>query len=199
MLEQLGINAKKSAENLAVVTSEKKNKVLEEIAKALVENTNKIIEANKIDLENGKNADSVQLVGKTDTNVIVPAGLDRSAVIYEYVDKPESISAPVTKGDDVCKVNIIYGNEVIATADLVAAQTVELSTFLKIINALKSFFSSPIVKIIAAIIVLLIIAYIALCFSNSKKKKNMRRRKQEERQRRDDDDYLPPPAPSSRR
>lgn len=56
MLEQLGINAKKAAENLAVVTSEKKNKVLEEIAKALVENTNKIIEANKIDLENGKNA-----------------------------------------------------------------------------------------------------------------------------------------------
>lgn len=153
----------------------------------------------EIAVENGKNADSVQLVGRTDTNVIVPAGLDRSAVIYEYVDKPESISAPVTKGDDVCKVNIIYGNEVIATADLVAAQTVELSTFLKIINALKSFFSSPIVKIIAAIIVLLIIAYIALCFSNSKKKKNMRRRKQEERQRRDDDDYLPPPAPSSRR
>ena len=54
MLEQLGINAKKAAENLAVATSEKKNKVLEEIAKALVENTNKIIEANKIDLENGK-------------------------------------------------------------------------------------------------------------------------------------------------
>lgn len=56
MLEQLGINAKKAAASLAVVDTETKNNALKEIAKALVENTDKIINANKIDIENGKNA-----------------------------------------------------------------------------------------------------------------------------------------------
>lgn len=153
----------------------------------------------EIAIENGKDADTVQLVGKTDTNVIVPVGLDKTAIIYEMVDKPESINAPVTKGDDICKVNIIYGNEVVATVDLVAAQTVELSTFLKVINAVKGFFASPIVKIIAVVAVLLIIAYIVLFYKNLSNKKKKRKRRQIERQNRDDDDYLPPPAPSNRR
>lgn len=153
----------------------------------------------EIAVENGKDADTVQLVGKVDTNVIVPTGLNKSAIIYEMVDKPESISAPVTKGDDICKVNIIYGNEVIATVDLVAAQTVELSTFLKVINAVKGFFSSTIVKVIAIVAVLLVVAYIVLFYKNLSNKKKKRKRRQEERQNRDDDDYLPPPAPSNRR
>lgn len=155
----------------------------------------------EIAVENGKDADTVQLVGKVDTNVIVPTGLDKTAIIYEMVDKPESISAPVTKGDDICKVNIIYGNEVITTVDLVAAQTVELSTFLKVINAVKGFFASPIVKLIAVIAVFLFIAYIVLLYRNLSNKKKKRKRRQLEREDRnyDDDDYLPPPAPSSRR
>lgn len=49
MLEQLGINAKKASLSLACATSEKKNEALKAIANALVENSAKIIEANKID------------------------------------------------------------------------------------------------------------------------------------------------------
>lgn len=56
MLEQLGINAKKSAGALTSVTTQQKNNALKEIAKALVENSDIIISQNKIDLENGKNA-----------------------------------------------------------------------------------------------------------------------------------------------
>ncbi len=56
MLEQLGINAKKSAGVLTSVTTQQKNNALKEIAKALVENSDIIISQNKIDLENGKNA-----------------------------------------------------------------------------------------------------------------------------------------------
>ena len=49
MLEQLGINAKKASLSLACATSEKKNEALKAIASALVKNSAKIIEANKID------------------------------------------------------------------------------------------------------------------------------------------------------
>ena len=56
MLEQLGINAKKAASFLATVNTQQKNNALEEIANALVLNSQRIIEANQLDLKNGKEA-----------------------------------------------------------------------------------------------------------------------------------------------
>ena len=149
----------------------------------------------EIAVEDGKDADSVLLVAKEDVNVIVPAALDKSAVIVEMVDKPEYIEAPVAKGQEVCKANIIYGDEVIATIDLVAANDVELSTFLKVINAVKSFFGSTVVKIILVVIVLLAVIYVYLLVSNNMRKKKRRMQKAQRAQMRDDnpDDFLPPP------
>ena len=56
MLEQLGINAKKAAGVLTTASTNQKNKALEEIALALIENADKIIKQNIIDLENGRKA-----------------------------------------------------------------------------------------------------------------------------------------------
>lgn len=149
----------------------------------------------EIAVEDGKDADSVQLIAKADTNVIVPAALDKSAIIIETVDKPEVLKAPVLKGQDVCKANVIYGDEVIATIDLVAADNIELSTFLKIINAVKAFLSTTAVKIACVAIVLFIIVYVFLVISNNKKKKKRRQQKTERAERYDNppDDFLPPP------
>lgn len=54
MLERLGINAKEAEKTLMVASSEKKNQALKKIAEGLIENTDKIIEVNKVDLENGE-------------------------------------------------------------------------------------------------------------------------------------------------
>ena len=54
MLERLGINAKEAEKTLMVASSEKKNQALKKIAEGLIENTDKIIKANKVDLENGE-------------------------------------------------------------------------------------------------------------------------------------------------
>lgn len=112
----------------------------------------------EVSVENGKDADTVALVAANDTNVIVPVGLDKSAVIIEIQEKPSSLQAPITKGQKVCSANIIYGDEVIASVPLVAAKTVELSTFLKVINAIKAFFGLTVVKVI------LVIAFSGNCF-----------------------------------
>ncbi|MGN1201845.1 MAG: glutamate-5-semialdehyde dehydrogenase [Eubacterium sp.] len=56
LLEQLGINAKKAAGVLTTVSTQRKNRALEEIAQALVDNSDYIIEQNKIDLDNGEKA-----------------------------------------------------------------------------------------------------------------------------------------------
>ena len=54
MLERLGINAKEAEKTLMVASSERKNQALKKIEEGLIENTDKIIEANKVDLENGE-------------------------------------------------------------------------------------------------------------------------------------------------
>lgn len=156
--------------------------------------------AYELPVNNGKDADTVQLVVKDDVTTLVPSTLDPSNVIIEPVDPPESLDAPVTKDDFVCKANIIFGEKTIVTVDLVAAKTVELSTFLKILNALKKFFTNKIVLAVLGVIVLLAILYIVtfvrrLC--RDKERVAKRRREQEEldKQLYGDDDYLPPPRP----
>lgn len=156
--------------------------------------------AYEIPVNNGKDADTVQLVVKDDVTTLVPSTLDPSNVIIEPVDPPESLDAPVTKDDFVCKANVIFGEKTIVTVDLVAAKTVELSTFLKILNALKKFFTNKIVLAVLGVIVLLAILYIVTFVRRLRRDKERvakRRREQEEldKQLYGDDDYLPPPRP----
>lgn len=150
----------------------------------------------EVAVKDGKDADTVRLVAKEDVNEIVPAGLDKSAIIYDFIDKPEVVNAPVSKGEDICKANIIYGDEVVATVDLVAADTIELSTFLKVINAVKSFLSSTVVKIVLVLVILFVIAYAFLFFTSLKKKQKKRQKKQRLNESRDEypeiDDLEPP-------
>ena len=147
----------------------------------------------EVSVENGKDADTVALVEANDTNVIVPVGLDKSAVIIEIQEKPSSLQAPVTKGQKVCSANIIYGDEVIASVPLVAAKTVELSTFLKVINAIKAFFGLTVVKVILVIAFLAIVLYVYIFFKSLNKKKKVEKRRQSRRDSRLGPDDLEPP------
>lgn len=147
----------------------------------------------EVSVENGKDADTVALVAANDTNVIVPVGLDKSAVIIEIQEKPSSLQAPVTKGQKVCSANIIYGDEVIASVPLVAAKTVELSTFLKVINAIKAFFGLTVVKVILVIAFLAIVLYVYIFFKSLNKKKKVKKRRQSRRDSHSGPDNLEPP------
>ena len=147
----------------------------------------------EVSVENGKDADTVALVAANDTNVIVPVGLDKSAVIIEIQEKPSSLQAPVTKGQKVCSANIIYGDEVIASVPLVAAKTVELSTFLKVINAIKAFFGLTVVKVILVIAFLAIVLYVYIFFKSLNKKKKVEKRRQSRRDSHSGHDNLEPP------
>lgn len=172
----------------------------------------------EVAVKNGKKADTVQLVADKKTNAIVKSSFDKSTAIIEVVDKPEEIIAPVRKGDTVCKANVIFGEETVATVDLVAAEDIELSTFLSIINSIKGFFSLTAVKIVLIVVVLFAALYVILVLNNVKKRnerKNNRGGKpqsgtgsgrqrstsntrKQKRSYDDNDDYIPPPAPKMR-
>lgn len=55
MLTELGKKAKEAEKTLMIAATEQKNKALKYIAQALIENADELIQANTIDLENGKN------------------------------------------------------------------------------------------------------------------------------------------------
>ncbi len=154
----------------------------------------------EIVVNDGKDADSVRLVAKTDITAIVPASLDKSTIIIKPQNKPESVSAPISQGDYVCSADIIYGDEVVATVELVAAETVELSTFLKLINGIKAFLGLTAVKIAFLALLLFVVIYASMVYSNYKKKEARRKRRaeaaeeSEKRNSYDDDNPLPPPA-----
>lgn len=130
-----------------------------------------------IPIKNAKGSDELQLVPQSDISSLVPKALDSSAVIYKlHDDAPKVVNAPITKGTEVAKADIIYANETIATVTLVAANDVERSIPLLIYNTIKDLMSTIWAKIVLAIIVLLIIAYIiiTIVYNVKRKKKKMR-------------------------
>ena len=152
----------------------------------------------EVPVESGKDADTVQLVAAKDVTTLVPSALDPSNVVIEPVNQPKQLEAPVTKGDKICTANIVYAGQTVATVDLVAAQTVELSTVLKIMNTLKKFFTNKIVIFIFFLIILGALLYVIMFIVRLEKDKKRiaeKRRKQEEldRQMYGEDDFLPPP------
>lgn len=154
--------------------------------------------ATEIPINNGKDADVVQLVAKNDVTTLVLNAFDPSSVIIEPIDPPEELEAPVNKGDVICKANIIYADQVVETIDLVSAQTVELSTFLKLINGIKKVVTNKYVLLILFILILLLIAYLIvfiLRINKDEKRIKAKRARQEQIEREENgDDYLPPPA-----
>ena len=74
MLKQIGIQAKEAAEEIAVLSSDKKNKILQSMADELLKNSKKIINANKVDLKNSKDLD------------LTPALIDRLTLSEERIN-----------------------------------------------------------------------------------------------------------------
>ncbi len=155
----------------------------------------------EVPVKNGKDADTVQLVAKEDVTTLVPVSLDPSAVIVKAVDPPAELDAPVTQGDNICTAEVIYADKVIATVDLVAAKTVELSTFLTIINAVRSFFSNKIVIAIFALLIIAGVLYIIALINRIRKNKKRIAEKRRRQRELDDEinrnyygsDYIEPP------
>ena len=74
MLKQIGIQAKEAAEEIAVLSADKKNKILQSMADELLKNSKKIINANKVDLKNSKDLD------------LTPALIDRLTLSEERIN-----------------------------------------------------------------------------------------------------------------
>lgn len=112
----------------------------------------------------------IQLACEKDISVILPKEVELSSLITT-LDVPQSIDAPITKGDYVGTATLSYADEVIATINLVAAESIERSEVVLTLEKGKSILSSTWFKVLACTIVVLIIAYIILMIIYNKRRR----------------------------
>ena len=97
-------------------------------------------------------------------SAFVPLGTESGSLVIRPIESetPKVVKAPVKKGDVLGKAEILYGEDVVATVDLVAAEDVDRDFLLWVFSGIKTIFSSTIFKILFALFIVLVIIYIIL-------------------------------------
>lgn len=114
--------------------------------------------------------DHMRLVPKQDFRTLVPTGTNEGSVLIEPIDKPDTVNAPIKKGDTVCQAKVIYADKEIARIDLVYAESVNRNYFLYALSLLKRLFSNIVFKILLALAVLGVAVYVILVLRSNKRR-----------------------------
>ena len=123
-----------------------------------------------VPLEYCADSESAKLVAKNEVLALVPQGNDSESVSFRPIDVPESLAAPLKKGDAVGKAEILFAGQVIATVDLVIAEDASYDLFLYVKSVITN--SKTFITLIVIVIVLCVGAYVTLfILSNNKRKK----------------------------
>lgn len=128
----------------------------------------------QVKLDLAWNQDKLLLVPEKDYSTILPADVSETSVIITP-HLPESVEAPVKKGQVIGTATLSYANQTLTEINLVAAESVERSELLHSANTVKEIFSSVWFLVVVGIIVLLVIIYIILAIIYNRKKKNLRK------------------------
>ncbi len=150
-------------ENVAFTESKKiYNWAFDNIELTKITNTTDVITV--VDVKYNSKVDHVRLLPAEELSALVPVGTESASLMVRPIESetPESINAPVKKGQVVGKAEVLYGDVVVATVDLVAGEDIDLNIFLLILGVIKNLFSTTIFKILFAILAVLLIIYILL-------------------------------------
>ncbi|MBR5246225.1 MAG: D-alanyl-D-alanine carboxypeptidase [Clostridia bacterium] len=123
-----------------------------------------------VDVEYNSKVDHLRLVPAEEISALVPLGTKSGSLVTRPVEgeTPKVVKAPIKKGEVIGKAEVLYGNDIVATVDLVAAEDIDLNIFLLIIGIIKNILSSTIVKVLLIIFVILVAIYILLIIRRNK-------------------------------
>lgn len=150
-------------ENVAFTESKKiYNWAFENIELTKITNTTDVVTV--VDVKYNSKIDHLRLLPAEELSALVPLGTESESLIVRPIENetPKEVKAPIKKGDVLGKAEILYGENIVATVDLVAAEDVDLNIFLLILGTIKNIFSTTIFKILFAIAAVLLIIYILL-------------------------------------
>lgn len=125
--------------------------------------------AGEVRVNYAKSTDFVGLVPSDTVYSLVPLGTNKGSVLVEPIPEsiPESVNAPVKKGDVICKGRVLYAGDVLREIDLVAATDVKRNFFSFIGTKAKNLVTNPIFIIIS----ILILAGVAVMLIIRRKKR----------------------------
>lgn len=118
-----------------------------------------------------KNDTRVALTVEVPVNALVPANVDSSNDIVSNTNIPDTLNAPIHKGDILGSVTYTYKGTQIGTANLIATNDVERNELIHALNIVIKILTSPFFFIPLIIIIILIM------IANNKKKKRERRKR----------------------
>ncbi len=117
-----------------------------------------------VDVKYNWNVDHLRLLPAEELSALVPSGTETGSLVVRPVEgeTPRVVEAPIKKGDILGKAEVLYGEDVVATVDLVAAEDIDRNILLWLFEGIKTIFSTTIFKFIFAFFVVLVIIYIIL-------------------------------------
>lgn len=130
----------------------------------------------EVGLELAWQKDRLQLLPKETVEALLPKDVELSSItITANSDVVDSVTAPVKKGAILGTATISYANQELGTVELVAAEDVNRSELLYVLNGAKNIVTSKWFLLAAGLLVVLFIIY--LIISTVYTKRNKRRRK----------------------
>lgn len=118
--------------------------------------------------------EKLQVVAAETINAILPANFSSSSVVA-ILDLPDSVEAPVRKGDVIGSATLTYADEVIGKVTLVAGESVDRSEMMKTLEQGKKIFTSGWFLAIMGIIGFLVVLYIILILITRKKSRQAKK------------------------
>lgn len=117
-----------------------------------------------VDVKYNWKTDHLALVPEEEISALVPTGTETGSLQIRVIEKetPQSVNAPIKKGDVIGKAEVLYGDDVVATVNLVASDNVSGSVILRITGFLGFLFRTTVMKILVGLVALLLIIYILL-------------------------------------
>ena len=134
---------------------------------------------NEIPLELAWQKDYLKLMVGDTYRALLPINVDIASITYEY-DLPESVEAPVEKGETIGKLKLMHSGEVIGSVPLVSAEDVVQSDLLSGLKNFSDMTRSFWFKFIVITFFILVALYVALMIIrnyNHRKYGNFKRKK----------------------
>ena len=132
-------------------------------------------------------ADHIRVVPAEKVNALVPSGVDESSVNFE-TDLPDSVNAPIKKGEKVGHAKIMYADSVVAEVDLVSGDDVKANALMFVLNLIKTVLTSPIFLTVLAVAGVGAGVYIYIVAHKGRKKVSKYKQRIENRIDDEDDD-----------
>lgn len=122
-----------------------------------------------VPVELSADADHVRLLPQKQLQALLLNSVDKNSLEYVY-NIPETLDAPVEKGQVVGTLEIRYAENVISTVTLVAGESIERNSMMFFARKVKEVVSSSVFLIVVTVIVLIVVLYVAVVYGNHKKK-----------------------------